>query len=89
VAKLGETSVVFAGEYTGDDRDVAGTLARLDPDQRDVLFLYAWAELSYDEIAMTLGVPIGTVRSRLSRARAQLRSELSEPTVAAARMEDR
>jgi DNA-directed RNA polymerase specialized sigma24 family protein len=42
VARLGETSVVFAGELTGDDRDVAGALARLDPDQRDVLFLYVW-----------------------------------------------
>jgi RNA polymerase sigma factor (sigma-70 family) len=66
-----------------------GALASLDPDQRDVLFLYAWAELSYDEIAMTLGVPLGTVRSRLSRARAQLRSHLSEPSAAGARKEDR
>jgi RNA polymerase sigma factor (sigma-70 family) len=89
VARLGETSVVFARELTGDDRDVAGALARLDPDQRDVLFLYVWAELSYDEIATTLGVPIGTVRSRLSRARSQMRSELSEPTAAGAREENR
>ena len=91
VARLGSTGVAFAGEPpTGDDdRDLAGALAGLDPDQRDVLFLYAWAELSYEEIAQTLGVKVGTVRSRLSRARAQLRAELSQPRAAVANKEDR
>ena len=44
-------------------------LAGLSPRQRDVLLLYAWAELEYEEIAQALGLPIGTVRSRLHRAR--------------------
>jgi len=35
--------------------------------------LYVWEELSYEEIAVALGVPIGTVRSRLNRARQDLR----------------
>jgi RNA polymerase sigma-70 factor (ECF subfamily) len=48
--------------------------------QRDVLLLYAWEELSYEEIATALGVPVGTVRSRLARARARLRSLLRDPT---------
>jgi RNA polymerase sigma-70 factor (ECF subfamily) len=63
--------------------DVAAALAKLDPGQRDVLLLHAWGELSYEEIADALEIPVGTVRSRLSRARASLQIEL-EPTVAAA-----
>jgi RNA polymerase sigma-70 factor, ECF subfamily len=55
-------------------------LSSLDRDQRDVLLLYAWEELSYEEIATALGVPVGTVRSRLARARARLRSLLGDPT---------
>jgi RNA polymerase sigma-70 factor (ECF subfamily) len=43
---------------------------------RDVLLLYAWEDLSYKEIATALGIPIGTVRSRLARARRRFR-ELS------------
>ena len=89
VARLGATGAASAGVAPTDDRDVAGALASLDPDQRDVLLLYAWADLSYEEIAATLGVPIGTVRSRISRARAHLRSELSAPATAGARKEDR
>jgi RNA polymerase sigma-70 factor (ECF subfamily) len=38
-----------------------------------VLLLYVWEDLSYDDIATALGVPVGTVRSRLNRARARLR----------------
>jgi RNA polymerase sigma-70 factor (ECF subfamily) len=61
------------------DGAVATGLAELDPDQRDVLLLYAWADLGYDEIATTLGIPIGTVRSRLARARQRMQAQLSPP----------
>jgi RNA polymerase sigma-70 factor (ECF subfamily) len=37
-----------------------------------VLLLYAWAELGYEEIAAALDVPVGTIRSRLSRSRARV-----------------
>ena len=49
--------------------DAIGTLPEA---ERQVLLLFAWEELSYDEIALALGVPVGTVRSRLSRGRARL-----------------
>lgn len=60
-----------------DERAMAALLRRLDalPEaHREVLALWAWEQLSYDEIAVALAVPVGTVRSRLSRARARLRT---------------
>jgi RNA polymerase sigma-70 factor (ECF subfamily) len=61
----------------GLDHQVATALAELDPDQRDVLLLFAWGELSYEEIARALAIPVGTVRSRMSRARSHLRQRLA------------
>jgi RNA polymerase sigma-70 factor (ECF subfamily) len=55
---------------------LASALARLSRDQRDVLLLHAWAELSSEEIAGALEISAATARSRLSRARAQLRQDL-------------
>jgi RNA polymerase sigma factor (sigma-70 family) len=54
------------------DPELAAALATLRPEEREALLLYAWADLSYEEIARATGVAIGTVRSRLARARAQL-----------------
>jgi RNA polymerase sigma factor (sigma-70 family) len=48
-------------------------LAQLPAGQQDVLVLCEWSELSYDDTALALGLPVGTVRSRLSRARSALR----------------
>jgi len=56
---------------------IASTIAALDSDQRDVLLLHAWGELSQREIADALCIPVGTVYSRLWRARATLRHALS------------
>jgi RNA polymerase sigma factor (sigma-70 family) len=55
---------------------IAGALAALNREQRDVLLLHAWAGLSHEEIAAALGIANGTARSRLSRARAALRAAL-------------
>lgn len=56
--------------------ELAAALAALDAGQREVLLLHAWGDLRYEEIADALGIPPGTVRSRLSRARARLRELL-------------
>lgn len=62
-------------------RPLVAALAGLNRGERDVLLLFAWGELSYDEIAAALGIAGGTVRSRLSRARAKVRAALgSDPT---------
>lgn len=57
-------------------RDLDRILQRLPAEQREVLLLVGLEELSYQEVATTLDVPLGTVMSRLSRARARLREEL-------------
>jgi RNA polymerase sigma factor (sigma-70 family) len=57
-------------------RAVAAAIAALNPGQRDVVLLVAWAELTYDQVAEALGVPEGTVRSRMNRARSKLRRAL-------------
>jgi RNA polymerase sigma-70 factor (ECF subfamily) len=54
-------------------------MGRLSPDQREVLLLAAVEELRYEEIANVLQIPIGTVMSRLSRARNNLRQLIAEP----------
>jgi RNA polymerase sigma-70 factor (ECF subfamily) len=57
-------------------RRLAAALARLPEEYRDTLLLVAWGELSYAEVATALRVPVGTVRSRMSRARSKLRRTL-------------
>lgn len=52
---------------------LAEALLRLSQGDRDAVLLYAWADLRYEDIAVALGIPVGTVRSRLHRARAQVR----------------
>ncbi|MFD0900265.1 RNA polymerase sigma factor [Actinomadura sediminis] len=54
-------------------REVTAAIRKLPRRQREVLVLCAWEGLDYAEAAAALGVPIGTVRSRLARARARLR----------------
>ncbi|RRD51408.1 RNA polymerase sigma factor SigE [Arachnia propionica] len=59
------------------DADVAEALAELNPEQRVAVVLCDIEGLSYEEIARVLGVKLGTVRSRIARGRAQLRSALA------------
>jgi RNA polymerase sigma-70 factor (ECF subfamily) len=58
--------------------DIAAAIARLPADHREVILLVALEDMSYREIAEVTGIPIGTVMSRLSRARASLRAMLGD-----------
>jgi RNA polymerase sigma-70 factor (ECF subfamily) len=54
-------------------RDLEAGLALLPADQREVLLLVCLEDMSYEQVANVVGVPIGTVMSRLHRARARMR----------------
>jgi RNA polymerase sigma-70 factor (ECF subfamily) len=58
-------------------RDLARSLTKLPEEQREVLLLVCLEDLSYEDAAKVLGVPIGTVMSRLSRGRERLRALLA------------
>ena len=60
-------------------QEVLRELSRLPAEQREVLVLAAVEEMRYEEIAEVLSIPVGTVMSRLSRARARLRRAVTEP----------
>lgn len=82
LAELHRSDSLVARDKSRDplDAELAAALRRLDPGRRDALLLFVWAELSYEEIAVALGLPLGTVRSRIARARQELRDQLrSEP----------
>ncbi|MFP5348312.1 MAG: sigma-70 family RNA polymerase sigma factor [Gammaproteobacteria bacterium] len=64
-------------------RDMQRALAALPVEQREVLMLVAVEELRYDEVAAILNVPLGTVMSRLSRARERLRTMMNGATTPA------
>ena len=63
------------------DARLAGALAAMRPRERDALLLYALADLSYEEVALALDVPVGTVRTWLHRARATAQRELAAADV--------
>lgn len=65
-------------DYDQLDGEVKAALENLRPDFRDVLLLWSAADLSYQEIADVLDIPIGTVMSRLHRARQNLMKSLEE-----------
>jgi RNA polymerase sigma factor (sigma-70 family) len=63
--------------------ELVAELFALPAGEREALLLLAWGELSYEEIARALGCPVGTVRSRISRARERLRGRLrgADPSI--------
>jgi len=63
--------------------DMESALDRLPAEQKEVLLLVALEELSYEEVAAALRIPVGTVMSRLSRAREKLRASMEGRATAA------
>jgi len=55
-------------------RDMESALQQLPPEQREILLLIALEEMTYEEVASSLQIPLGTVMSRLSRGREKLRA---------------
>ncbi|MBP0495082.1 RNA polymerase sigma factor [Pararoseomonas indoligenes] len=69
-------TVAPSQEWTSSAREMVDALARLPPDQRQVLMLVSVEGFEYREAAGILGIPMGTVMSRLSRARDALRAQM-------------
>lgn len=72
--------VASRADATADVRRIATQVQALSDGDRDVLLLHAWADLSGEQIAAALNIPVGTVRSRLSRARKTLRASAEGTT---------
>lgn len=77
---VGEPSVEPAQDDVVYLRRVAARLAELTAEQREVLLLVGLEGFAYEEPTRTLGVPLGTVMSRLSRGRRGLRELLADST---------
>ena len=69
----------------GGSGALSTALRGLSERDRDLIVLFAWAGLTYEQLGETLGIPVGTVRSRLSRVRERLRRELEPGFVEEAR----
>lgn len=75
-------------EHENLDYDIQAALDALSPEYRAAVVLCDIEGLSYEEIAATLGIKMGTVRSRIHRARAQLRVALAHRAEAAGELDD-
>jgi RNA polymerase sigma-70 factor, ECF subfamily len=76
LSSLGENDALDLSVTEGGGRDIERALATLVEEQRHALLLVVLEGLSYREVAEVQGVPIGTVMSRLARARVQIKSFL-------------
>lgn len=72
-----EDDTVSRIDARGRRRDLAAALAELRPQEREILLLHAWADLTDTEIADALSLPLGTVKSRLHRARERVRNRIA------------
>ncbi len=77
-AVLDESAAAERADARSAREALARGLAALSPEDRDVVVLVAFADLTYDEVAQALDIPAGTVASRLNRARRVLVAALTE-----------
>jgi len=76
--EIDETFAAPASSVTGLDlQDLQRALGALAPEQREVVLLVALEDMSYADVSRALGIPMGTVMSRLSRGRERLRRAMS------------
>jgi RNA polymerase sigma-70 factor (ECF subfamily) len=59
------------------DPSVSAALLELSHEERNLILLLTWADLTYEQLADALGLPLGTIRSRISRVRTKLRVSLT------------
>ena len=79
--EVDETFAAPVSSVTGMDlRDLQRALGTLAPEQREVVLLVALEDMSYADVSRALGIPMGTVMSRLSRGRDRLRKAMSGET---------
>jgi RNA polymerase sigma-70 factor (ECF subfamily) len=78
ISAIGENDAPDASNPEGGRRDIERALAGLVEEQRTALLLVVLEGLSYREVADVQGVPIGTVMSRVARARLQIKSYLDD-----------
>jgi RNA polymerase sigma-70 factor, ECF subfamily len=74
----GEAPDAAYGDVSGPLAHVAAAVAQLPADKRTVVVMHYWLDYAAEEIAEALEIPVGTVASRLSRARAELRAWLEQ-----------
>ncbi len=78
LGRLGADGATAAEPALPASPQVGAALAALEPGDRDVVLLIAWEDLSYEQVAAALDIPLGTVRSRLHRACRLLRQRLAD-----------
>lgn len=75
-----ESSALAAPDHGLAMRDLARALEQLPADYREVVLLVGLEQMTYNEVAKVLGVPLGTIMSRLSRGRERLRALMAGQT---------
>lgn len=81
LVSLDEADEPAAFDEPAPDEDLLESIGRLDPERRTVIALHYWFDYTTPEIAEVMGVPVGTVASRLSRALGDLRLHLEAENV--------
>jgi RNA polymerase sigma-70 factor (ECF subfamily) len=77
------------GDLTARDQDLRDAIERLRPEDREVLRLVLWEQLTHAEAAVVLGCSVNAVAQRLHTARQRLRADLTRPTPGPAGMTTR